>query len=174
MHDNTKLRCRLNKQYGLRANNPWCTWFSWFFLKHTQSGLSIITKKQSEIRNWPLLKVPRQTKDERNQATVMYRTGSSNCAIAQRCASHHSTSTRLISRYQHTGSVLDHLRPEQPRATTAQQDAYIRVSYSRDRFLTPTKAVRRTIGTHGWGLFYIGNNLFLSNSEISNQKLHVL
>jgi transposase len=86
---------------------------------------------------------------DRNQAIGMFVAGSSKSAIARRFGCHHSTISRLVARYQQTGTVRDRVRPGRARVTTLRQDRYLLVTHLRDRFLPAATSARRTVGTHG-------------------------
>ena len=49
----------------------------------------------------------------------------------------------LMTRYVHTGTVLDHQRTARPRATTARSDRFITLAYLSRRILPATVVVRR-------------------------------
>ncbi|KAK7895735.1 hypothetical protein WMY93_021060 [Mugilogobius chulae] len=62
--------------------------------------------------------------------------------------SHRSTISRLVERYQATGSSNDHPRTGGPRVTTAAQDRANRPAHFCDRFRPATSSTAETIGTH--------------------------
>ena len=60
-----------------------------------------------------------------------------------------STISRLVQRYNVTGSVKDRPRPGAQRITTRRQDVYIRLRHLRNRFLTASATARITVGNRG-------------------------
>ena len=61
----------------------------------------------------------------------------------------HKTISRLVRKFQRTGSVEDLPRTPKRRVTTRQQDRYIRLTHLRDRNLTTRTTARNTIGRYG-------------------------
>ena len=86
---------------------------------------------------------------QQNQAIGMLRAGISNRYVARQLNCDHSTISRLLMRYQLSGTTKDRPRPGQPRATTPRQDIFIRQRHLRERFLTSSSAARILLGRHG-------------------------
>ena len=63
----------------------------------------------------------------------------------------HKTISRLVRKFQRTGSVEDLPRTPKRRVTTCQQDRYIGLTHLRDRNLTAHTTARNTIGRHDMG-----------------------
>ena len=55
---------------------------------------------------------------------------------ARLCIVHRSTISRLLQRYQQSGSTADRQRSGRPRITSAAQDCYIRVLHLRNQTMT--------------------------------------
>ena len=65
------------------------------------------------------------TLDQRNRVQGMLEAGMSVTAVARQIGVHHSTVSRLLSRWVATGSLRDQRRSGRPRITTAAEDWYI-------------------------------------------------
>ena len=61
----------------------------------------------------------------------------------------HKTISRLVRKFQRTGSVDDLPRTPKRRVTTRRQDRYTRLTHLRDKNLTARTTARTTIGRHG-------------------------
>ena len=92
--------------------------------------------------------MPRLLDNQRHEVWGMVQGGISSREIARRMHCSASTITRLIQRFNQTGSLNDRPRPGRQRATTAQQDRYIRLQHLRDRFRTAVQTARETVGVH--------------------------
>ena len=57
--------------------------------------------------------------------------------------------SRLLMRYQLSGTTKDRPRPGQPRMTTPRQDIFIRQRHLRERFLTSSSTAKILLGRHG-------------------------
>ena len=90
--------------------------------------------------------MPRLSEEQRNQALGMLRAGVGYRHVAQHFNCHHSTISRLLTRFRLSGTTKDRQRPGQPRVTTRRQDLYIRQRHLRGRFLTSTSTARILLG----------------------------
>lgn len=80
--------------------------------------------------------------EQRHRIIVLHEEGYSFTEIAKRVKCHRTTVSRVIEKYQKTGSVVDRQRPGRPRKSTVRQDrALLRISKA-DRRLTSTRLTR--------------------------------
>jgi transposase len=88
----------------------------------------------------------RLTGNQRSEAIGMLRAGMTIAAVAQHFGCSRTTIHSLQRRFAATGSVYDQPRTGRPRVLTRRQDAYIRVTHMRNRFLSASDTARNTIG----------------------------
>ena len=79
------------------------------------------------------------TLDQRNRVQGMLEAEMFVTAVARQIGVHHSTVSRLWSRWEAIGSLRDRRRSGRPRATTAAHDRYIVLTSHRNRFMTAKK-----------------------------------
>nr|XP_022301021.1 uncharacterized protein LOC111109230 [Crassostrea virginica] len=91
----------------------------------------------------------RMSTQERARAVGMVQAGRSLREVARDFNRDHKTISRLVRKFQRTGSVEDLPRTPERRVTTRQPDPYIRLTHIRDRNLTAHTTARNTIGRHG-------------------------
>ena len=89
------------------------------------------------------------TQNQRAEAIGMLRAGMAKAAVAQHFRCSRTTIHDLHRRYLALGSVDDRPRTGRPPVLTRRQDAYIRVTHMRDRFVSATDTARYIVGTHG-------------------------
>ena len=77
---------------------------------------------------------PVMTLEQRERAIGMLTAGMSARDVAQHFQRHESTKSRLLSRFQQTGNVVDRPRSGRPRKTTLQEDCFLTNSSRRNRF----------------------------------------
>jgi transposase len=80
--------------------------------------------------------MPRLDTATRNIVIGRFQAGESKNAVARLYNVHRSTISRLLQRYQQSGSTANHQRSGRPRITSATQDRYIRVLHLRNRTVT--------------------------------------
>lgn len=93
--------------------------------------------------------MPRLNNDIRNRILGLLECGQTQTEVARRFNVNRSTISRLVQRYNVTGSVADRPRPGAMAATTRRQDVYIRQRHLRNRTLTATSTANLVIGTRG-------------------------
>lgn len=93
--------------------------------------------------------MPRLSEADRNFCLGLIQAGVGIRDAARRLNCCPSTITRLLQRFQNTGSVRDRPRTGQPRVTTPAQDRHIVLSHLRNRFLPAAETARATMGTRG-------------------------
>ena len=95
------------------------------------------------------VEMPRLSEQQRNQAIGMLRAGVGYRHVARQLNCNHATISRLLMRYQLSGTTKDRPRPHQPRVTTPRQDIFIRQQHLRGRFRTSSSTARILLGRHG-------------------------
>lgn len=93
--------------------------------------------------------MPRLNLPDRNQILGLLAAGVRQKEVARRFHVAQSTVSRLLQRYNTTGTASDRPRPGTPRVTTRRQDVYIRQRHLRNRFLTATSTANIVIGNRG-------------------------
>ena len=96
-----------------------------------------------------MCKMPRLNNDNRNRILGLLQGGLTQIIVAIRFNVNRSKISRLVQRYNATGSVSDRPRPGAMRATTERQDVYIRQRHLRNRFLTALSMANLVVGTRG-------------------------
>jgi transposase len=82
--------------------------------------------------------MPSLNEAQRNNTIGRIEACESQTAVARTFNVSQSTISKLWDIYQQNGSTRDITRSGRPRVTTAAQDRYIRLRYSRERFTTAT------------------------------------
>jgi len=113
----------------------------------TQSDIQSIIRYCGEFYN-VRIEMGRLNDAQRHEAIGMIRGGAPKRVVARQMGCSHQTITKLIQRYNATGSVKDRQRPDRQRVTSVRQDRQIVITHLRDRFRTATQTARDTI----WGL----------------------
>ena len=106
-------------------------------------------EKHFHLDQFYFVEMPRLSKQQRNQAIGIIRAGVGYRHVARQLNCDHSTISRLLMRYQLSGTTKDRPRPGQPRVTTPRQDIFIRQRHLRERFLTSSSTIRILLGRHG-------------------------
>ena len=86
--------------------------------------------------------MPRLSADERGRALGQLEAGVSVSRVARMFNTSRNTIYSLNSRFGNTGETRDRPRTGRPRITTPAEDAFIRVSHLRNRFLTAFETAR--------------------------------
>ena len=90
--------------------------------------------------------MPRLSALERERGIGMAMMGATTSHIARTLNCSRLTVSRLLSRYNQTGSTQDMPRSGRPRVTTAQEDRHLRTIHLRNRFLTTTSTAATALG----------------------------
>ena len=90
--------------------------------------------------------MPRLQQNVRDQVVGMLRAGMGVRQAARVVGTSSSTVSRLINRFQATGTSRDRPRSGHPRVTSRNQDGYIRLIHLRDRFRTAVQTAGETPG----------------------------
>ena len=93
--------------------------------------------------------MPRLNDADRNRILGLLDSAISQTQVARQFNVNRSTISRLLQRYNRTGSVSDRPRPGAMPATTPRQNVYIRQRHLRNRKLTASSTANLVIGTRG-------------------------
>ena len=94
------------------------------------------------------------TFEQHERATGMPTAGMSARDVTRHFERHESTISRLLNRFQQTGSVADRPRSGRPRITTPREDRFLTTLSRRNRFLSSRKLgrlLRNATGTRVCG-----------------------
>ena len=95
------------------------------------------------------VEMPCLSEQQRNQAIDMLRAGVGYRHVARQLNCDHSIISRVLMRYQLSGTTKDRPKPGQPRVTTPRQDIFTRQRHLLERFLTSSSTARILLGRHG-------------------------
>ena len=87
------------------------------------------------------------TLDQRPRVLGMLEGGMSVTAAARQIGVHHSTVSRLRSRYEAVGSLKDRCRTSRPQKTSAEEDPYIVMTSHRTHFMSARKVANQLRAT---------------------------
>lgn len=91
------------------------------------------------VRTFCIIRMPRLSHDQRNQAIGMLESGATPRQVSLRFGCHRVTINRLRERLEETGSVKDRPRPGAPRKTSRADDREVQLRALRTRSINATK-----------------------------------
>ena len=92
--------------------------------------------------------MPQMPQNMRERAIGMLNAGMSITTVAARLNVHHSTVSRLRTRFRDTGTTVNRPHARRPRVTTPAQDRHMRLQHLRNRLRPATRTADETVGLH--------------------------